>query len=317
MRKNYALILFILASFVCVPPSGAQTVLSTNNVIFNFGAIVPSGATANSISIKTVQPLIVNGRSYSISPAPLSIANDAAQFTNNYAIYSNLLCGMVCSVSVGYSYGVVTTNFTISPPFVYDANSNVIGFDYVGPYIPGIGQFYSSTVVTNYNAGGSGGIGAVNTNNFSTNGAVLDFSPTVQNQITNAAQQGAGSTVTFGLVNAGGVFQNASNYNAGYGGAGSLWNGFSTSGTNILDPNGVNLRSAGGGGNSSFATNATYAVQATNLAGIATGSIVTNIILLPNGTNNQSATINAAFAVNNSVVTFTPGNYYATNLSTV
>ena len=63
--------------------------------------------------------------------------------------------------------------------------------------------------------------------------------------------------------------------------------------------------SGGGGGNSSFATNATYAVQATNLAGIATGSIVTNqwqwslsansYTNLYQGSNFPDATFNTAY----------------------
>ena len=42
--------------------------------------------------------------------------------------------------------------------------------------------------------------------------------------------------------------------------------------------------------------------------------VVTNLVLRPNGTNDSTAVIQAAFSTPNSVVYFTPGNYYATNL---
>lgn len=67
---------------------------------------------------------------------------------------------------------------------------------------------------------------------------------------------------------------------------------------------------------SKTAVGVTYA---TNLVGLISSSslpseVVTNIILSPSGTNDQSATIQSAFDANNSYIWFKPGNYYATNL---
>lgn len=281
MRKNYAFILFILASFVCVPPSGAQTAISTNNVVVNLNTLNLTPSQFFSVTIQGINSFASGNTAFANYPVTITRAQQPS-LTNGVVIFSNTVIGVVPYNIYFNGYSVIsnsfyasTNNFGNTPDATNNVYLNAANYGYVS-YWRGMPQFvYLYSSVTNISTGGSGGIGAVNTNNFSTNGAVLDFSPTVQNLITNSAQQGAGSTVTFGVVNAGGVFQNGSNYNAGYGGAGSLWNGFSTSGTNILDPNGVSLRSAGGGGNSSFATNATYAVQATNLAGIATGSIVT------------------------------------------
>lgn len=137
--------ILVLASAVCFAlPSSAQTVLGTNNVIFNFGALVPSPSQVTSIEIRTVEPLIANGLAYSTQPPALTRYNDAAQIANDYAIFTNLLCGMACTVKISDNYSSITTNFTITPPLFYDANSNVVGFDYIGPYVRGIGQFYSN-----------------------------------------------------------------------------------------------------------------------------------------------------------------------------
>jgi hypothetical protein len=55
--------------------------------------------------------------------------------------------------------------------------------------------------------------------------------------------------------------------------------------------------------------------QLTNVANGAVAAVLTNVTFLyPNDTNDQTATIQAAFSKTDSVVWFTPGNYYATNL---
>src|ERR1035437_7943615 len=93
--------ILVLASAVCLAlPSSAQTVLTTNNVIFNFAAIMPSPSKVTRIEISTVQPIIANGIAYSTQPAALTRYNDLTQITNGYAIFTNLLCGMACTVKV-------------------------------------------------------------------------------------------------------------------------------------------------------------------------------------------------------------------------
>jgi len=145
---------------------------------------------------------------------------------------------------------------------------------------------------------GSGGTNYNFSGNFAvTGGTNVDLSPSVVNQITNSAQLGAGSAVTFGAVNLGAWFLDGSNYNTGTGGYGSMWNGFTTLGTNILDPNGVSLRS---GGSASAITNivgiltnntvgnSATSTLATNLVGLATASIVTNLAGISTNENLQT-----------------------------
>src|ERR1019366_7497043 len=91
---------------------------------------------------------LANGIAYSTQPPALSLYNDAAQITNGYAVFSNLLCGMACVVTINDTYSSITTNFTITPPLYFDANSNVVGLDYIGPYVRGLGQFYSTHNLT-------------------------------------------------------------------------------------------------------------------------------------------------------------------------
>src|ERR1035437_1800182 len=148
--RPLAKLLIVLASLCLAGSSRAQTVLTTNNVIFNFAAIMPSPSKVTRIEISTVQPIIANGIAYSTQPAALTRYNDLTQITNGYAIFTNLLCGMACTVKVSDNYSSITTNFTITPPLYLDANGNVVGFYYIGPYVRGIGQSYVNRVTTNY-----------------------------------------------------------------------------------------------------------------------------------------------------------------------
>jgi hypothetical protein len=74
-------------------------------------------------------------------------------------------------------------------------------------------------------------------------------------------------------------------------------------------------------GNNLFVGNGTGLTNiiASRISGTLSGTnlpanAVTNIVLRPNGANDQTAVIQAAFGTPNSVIYFTPGSYYATNL---
>jgi hypothetical protein len=106
----------------------------------------------------------------------------------------------------------------------YDVNGNAFSYSCVGASTiqPAAITSGAATAGSLLTANGSGGTSfqppsANGTYNFSGNFAVtggtnVDLSPSVVNQITNSAQLGAGSAVTFGAVTLGGWFIDNNNY---------------------------------------------------------------------------------------------------------
>ena len=207
----------------------------------------------------------------------------------------------VASAPTGWN-GIYTNtllpNFSNGEGTIYPA-----GYSFSSSYGVSWGPFAYAIILTNLNAPQSAGMtwftNTVNGSNLGTYNAYNGIA--VNPVVTLNSASGNGSINNTFQTNVTLVSNMASNTITANDAKSNLL--FGVNGTNIS------------GGVITIGNSNSVTTFAGTVVGIGTPSgVVTNLVLRPNGTNDSTAVIQAAFSTPNSVVYFTPGNYYATNL---